>query len=209
MNLKTIVETVQHEVETLLGNHTKNKRFESHFIFPDESTAQQAFERAKDKLWAVNGWSNLPGFTATFTVHDQQSKSIGPKVLLSVGYFIRIDLPGPLPPNWVRVIAIQEDDMAAQFTVAPCQCPQAQEGSASEPAARIEHFFTDEASSTFRVERQGTQLVACEIGRNERVNNAEETAGHRSVVNTLMAAGGWALFQQIQWEKLTHYLVEP
>jgi hypothetical protein len=206
MQIKQIVETVQQEVDALLGHHTKNKRFESRYTYSDEPTAGQAFERAKEKLWAVNGWSTLSGLTASFTMHNQQGDPISPGVPLRVGQYIRIDLPGPLPHNWVRVVALQEDERSAEFTVVPSQSPQQQPG---ESAAPVEHFFTDEASSTFRVERQGNQLMACEIGRNERVNNEEATAGQRSVVNTLIAAGGWAVFQKTQWTKLTDYLVQP
>jgi hypothetical protein len=70
----------------------------------------------------------------------------------------------------------------------------------------VAHFFGGEATSTFRVELQGNTLVASEIGRDERINNQGNEAGGRAVVNTLIAEGGWALFQQMQWKKLTDYL---
>ncbi|MCK8495038.1 hypothetical protein M0L20_24415 [Spirosoma sp. RP8] len=203
--IKKIVETIKDDVEALQGNQTKDKRYQSEATYPDETTARQAFTQAREKLLAVNSWSNLPGISATFTVYDQRGNRIDNNDSLVVGHFILIELPGPLPHNWVRVVAITNDDTAAEFTVVPSESPQHHE----ESTAPIEHFFTDEASSTFRVERQGTRLIACEIGQNERVNNAEETAGKRSVVNTLLAAGGWAMFQETQWKKLTDYLVEP
>ncbi len=78
-----------------------------------------------------------------------------------------------------------------------------QEGNATE----IKHFFIKEASSTFRVERHGTLIKALEIGKNEGINNQGPEAGDRTVINTLIAEGGWALFQEMQWDKLTRYLV--
>ncbi|NEU70155.1 hypothetical protein GK091_24980 [Spirosoma agri] len=205
MTIKKLVESITQEVKALQGDHTKDKRYESSYTYPDEIAARQGFAEARQKLLAVNTWSDLPGLTATFTVHDPQGKPITNAPLV-VGNYIRIDLPGPLPHNWVRVVKLDEADESAEFTVVPSEKPQSQ---GVEEGAPVEHFFTDEASSTFRVERVGTTLLAAEIGRNERVNNDEATAGQRSVVNTLMAAGGWAMFQETQWKKLMDYLVQP
>lgn len=205
MNIKKLVDSVKEEVEALQGGQTKDKRYESTYTYPDESTARQALAGAQAKLFAVDAWSNLPGLTATFTVHNPQGKPTA-GLPLGVGDYILIDLPGPLPYNWVRVVGMDQTEDAAEFTVVPSEKPQSQD---SEQGAPIEHFFTDEATSTFRVERQGTRLMASETGHNERVNNEGSTAGQRSVVNTLIAAGGWAVFQKSQWMKLTDYLVDP
>jgi hypothetical protein len=50
-------------------------------------------------------------------------------------------------------------------------------------------------------------LFAFEIGKNEGINNQGEDAGDRKLINTLIAEGGWAGFQELQWKKLTDYLV--
>jgi hypothetical protein len=87
--------------------------------------------------------------------------------------------------------------------VHPCEdpCPLPDE------EKKVEHFFTKEASSTFRVDLIGTTLWACEIGQNERINNHGEEAGARALVNTVIAEGGWAGVQKLQWDSLTQYLV--
>jgi hypothetical protein len=64
-----------------------------------------------------------------------------------------------------------------------------------------------EATSTFRVQRRGKSIYAYEIGKNEGINNEEEDAGNRKLINTLFAEGGWAGVQKLQWKKLTDYLV--
>jgi hypothetical protein len=87
--------------------------------------------------------------------------------------------------------------------VSPCGNPKAA-GESTE--GQVAHFFGGEATSTFRVELKGNTLVASEIGRDERINNQGDEAGGRAVVNTLIAEGGWALFQEMQWKKLTDYL---
>lgn len=69
-----------------------------------------------------------------------------------------------------------------------------------------DHFFTSAATSTFKVERKKETIYAYEIGKNEFINNKEESGG-RGLINTLIAEGGWAGFQKLQWKKLTNYLV--
>ena len=64
-----------------------------------------------------------------------------------------------------------------------------------------------EATSKFKVERLLGSIHAYEIGVNEAINNKGEEAGNRKSINTLVAEGGWAGFQKLQWEKLTNYLV--
>jgi hypothetical protein len=95
-------------------------------------------------------------------------------------------------------------DVAAEFTVQPSGEPS-QGG--DEAGEEIEHFFRKEARSTFRVQLQGNTLIASEIGRHESINNQGAEAGNRAVINTVIAKGGWALGQKLQWQKLTDYLV--
>src|SRR5690606_6189891 len=111
-----------------------------------------------------------------------------------IGYFIRIMLPAPTPENWVKVTQMREEDELAEFTVSPCRDPQ-------ELEEDVEHFFIKEATSTFRVELKDRTIYAYEIGKNEGVNNKDAEAGNRGLLNTLLAAGGWAAFQKIQWKK--------
>lgn len=205
MNIKKIVDKVRDEAETLKGEQTKNLTYSSEHIYSNERTAAHAFLRSKAKLFAVNDWSNMPSPTSTFELFDNHGRARHSDKLL-VGDYIRIELPlpGTLPANWVRVIDIHVTDTEAEFTVVPCANPQPGQ---TDETAPIEHFFGPDSNSTFRVERRGNRLLACEIGRNERVNNQDETAGNRGTLNTLIAAGGWAFFQKVQWKNLTEYLV--
>ncbi|MDX5348929.1 MAG: hypothetical protein LPK19_16980, partial [Hymenobacteraceae bacterium] len=170
--------------------------------YSDQATARTAFEKAKQKLFDVNQWSNLKGISSTFELFNER----GHRSTLNIpktGYYIRIILPAPAIENWVRISKIETQENMAEFVVHPSEQPS--ERAESEPV--IEHFFIKEASSTFRVELHGTELIGCEIGRNEGINNQGEEAGDRALANTLIAEGGWAGFQGIQWEKLMAYIV--
>ena len=197
---ENFLEKAKQEGRALLGEETKDKVFSSQHTFPDPGSARRAFVESVVKLFRVDAWSDLPGISSTFELYDHQGqrKKDGRPV---VGDYVRIVLPGPLPENWVSVTDTKEEEEGAEFTVRPSENPQ------NPQREKTEHFFSREATSTFRVEWQGNTITAYEIGRNERVNNQGEEAGGRGIVNTLIAGAGWAGIQDIQWNKLTRYLV--
>lgn len=203
MSLGDFLDNARREARVIKGEATKDTHFSSEHPYPDAASAADAFARAREKLFHVDGWSTLPGFSAKFGLYDRaglRKPGGGPEP----GDCVRISLPGPLPENWVTVTGVRTGATEAEFTVSPCGDPQAKAGT----PGQVQHFFGGEATSTFRVELQGTTLVASEIGRDERINNQGDEAGGRAVVNTLIAEGGWALFQKMQWKKLTDYLAD-
>jgi hypothetical protein len=202
MGLKDIVNNVKKEIDVLRGEEVKDKEYGHENAYPDEEQARQALEHSKQKLFAVDRWSDLPGINSTFQLFDAAGNKSGAG-RPEVGDFIKIILPGPTPENWVEVLSIREEEDFAEFVVSPSPAP----ASHTDNTEAVQHFFGKEATSAFRVERQGNLLKAYEIGRNERINNQGAEAGDRAIVNTLVAEGGWAGFQALQWDKLTRYLV--
>lgn len=191
---------VQHKLKAMKPEQTKHATYYSENSFPDQPTATQAFAHSVEKLLDVNGWSGLSYFTADFFLHDQTGLSKSGAV--QKGDYIRIDLPGPVPQNWVRVTDLDSQETWAEFTVQPSHDPT------EKSPDKIAHFFKQDARSTFRVERLGRTIRAFEIGVNERINNDEETqAGERALINTVVAEVGWLFYQKIQWKHLTDYLV--
>ena len=202
MKLKTVINEIRHEVNVLAGEETKHKIYSSQQTFSDEPTAREAFERSTEKLFNVNGWSGLSTFTANFILHDQLGNRVTSRQP-QVGDYLKIELPGPMPENWVQVVHVATEDRSAEFTVRPSKDPQQTEVSTAEVA----HFFQSQARSTFRVELAGCTITAYEIGQNEAINNQDSEAGNRAVVNTLIAEAGFLFYQDIQWKALTNYLV--
>ncbi len=202
MGLDNIVNKVKKEIDVLRGAEVKDTEFSNENTFPDEASATEAFARSKEKLFEVNKWSGLPGINSTFILFDEGGNQVEGRNP-EVGDFVQIILPGPGPENWVTVTNIRQEENLAEFVVSPSPAP----APLTDNTKEVKHFFGKEASSTFRVEKQGNVIKASEIGRSERINNQGEEAGSRAVVNTLVAEGGWAGFQALQWEKLTRYLV--
>ncbi len=204
MGLKKIVDKVKKELKVLQGDESKDKVYTNKNEFPDAETTRKQFELAKTKLFDVNAWSNLSGLTSTFTLHDQEGKEVQ-RAKPVVGDYIKIVLPATTIENWVQVTAVNETEKMAEFVVHPSAKPEKLADNAEGTAT--EHFFSKEASSTFRVAYQDNTLFSYEIGKNESINNQGEEAGERPVLNTLVAEGGWAMVQEIQWDNLTAYLV--
>ena len=186
--------------EVLEGEATTDKTYCSENTFSGRTKTVKEFGRAVDKLFQVNQWSNLPGLTSSFILTDSNGKE-KKGALPAVGDFIKIMLPGPTPENWVIITDINKQQKIAEFTVSPSQDPTERKDQ-----GKVEHFFIKEATSTFKVEMYKNSIKACEIGRNEGINN-NRNAGDRKLINTILAEGGWATFQKTQWKKLTDYLV--
>lgn len=202
MGIKKIVDKVKEEVKVLKGDESKDRIYQNEQDYPDVASARTAFEESKKKLFNVNLWSNLEGINSTFELHDDRGRKTTAEAP-EVGYYMKVTLPGSDVENWVQVNDIKTTENLAEFTVQPSSKPNPP----TDEEEVTEHFFTSEATSTFRVEVQGTKLIGSEIGKNEYINNQGEESGDRSMLNTLIAEGGWAGFQGLQWDKLTSYLV--
>ncbi|MBD1397748.1 hypothetical protein H9Q13_11285 [Pontibacter sp. JH31] len=202
MGIKKIVDKVKEELNVLKGDEPKDKIYQNEQHYPDLGSARTAFEESKKKLFNVNLWSKLEGINSTFELHDDQGRKTTAEVP-EVGYYVKVTLPGAEVENWVQVSDIKQTENMAEFTVHPSHKPN----STTDEKKVTQHFFTSEATSTFRVALQGTLLIGSEIGKNEYINNQGEESGDRSMLNTLIAEGGWAGFQGLQWDKLTGYLV--
>ncbi|MEJ8800512.1 hypothetical protein [Pontibacter sp. H249] len=202
MSIKDIFNKVKKEVKVVQGEETKDKLYTNENTFADEQIAKQEFERAKTKLFDVNRWSELNGINSTFKLYNRRGQPSSTP-MPEVGFYIEIILPASTIDNWVQISDITISDNLAEFTVHPSEKPK----QLTEDEEEVEHFFIKEASSTFRVARDGNRLIGYEIGKNEGINNQGEEAGSRAILNTLVAEGGWALFQEMQWDKLTKYLV--
>lgn len=199
--MKRLFRKIKEEKEIIQGDATRGKLYSSDHTYATRDEANRAFKRSIEKLFDVNRWSDLPGFTSAFQLHDVNGTEKD-AVMPQVNDYIKIILPGPVPENWVVVSDVTEEENRVEFTVNPSINPTKQR----DEQDKIEHFFIPEASSTFRVQLDGNKISAFEIGKNEGINNNED-AGNRKLINTLIAEGGWAGVQEFQWNKLTDYLV--
>ena len=193
---------IKEEGKVIKGEKSKDKLYSSTREFDDEASAKAEFSTSRQKLFDVNGWSNIPAIVnSAFELYTSDGQPVK-RTRVEEGDFIKIDLPGPLPLYWVKVTEVSDGENEAQFTVQPTYDP-----TESDDKTVTDHFFRHQARSIFRVERKGAQIAAMEIGLNEAINNEKAEAGEKRLINTLVSEGGWAGFQKYQWKNLTDYLV--
>lgn len=173
--------------------------------------ADELFVLAKERLLAVNDWKITAGdFGAAFHLTD----AAGHEALRPArkGDYIRIAVPGPghsggHPDDWVRIEVIRYDDFpddnreSLGLRVRPSAAPGSED---PDP----DHFFTDEATSTFVIERIGATVMARYHGRNEVPNTGGNNLPDK-VRNTLVALGALAGFSDVQWRNLIEGFIRP
>lgn len=200
---------------------------EQHYLVPQQHTgpskdlehtvtaesledAEDWFIDAKNRMLDVNNWKN---YAATFSTAFMLADSHGKPVSRSVhrGDHIRIDIPGPGPAagggyDWVLIESVEYDDYPDDeretfaMRVHPVADPAMGNGGATA------HFFSEQASSTFVVERMGKYLKASYHGRNEEIN--KEGSVLDNVRNSLVGFTAWLGMSDAQWASLIKGFLE-
>ena len=198
MGIKSFIKNLKEGGRALKGEPVKDKVYESEREFTDITEAMQKFSESKERLFHVDKWSDIPGISSKFELHDKGGQRLTDQKVKR-NNFIRVLMPGASPENWVKVTQVVDKQNEAYIVASPSEDP-------TDPNdQKIEHFFAKEATSTFKVELVGNKIKAFEIGENEGANTGED-AGKRDAVNVLLSGAGWAGFQRIQWKNLTDYL---
>jgi hypothetical protein len=190
------------ELEVLKGKKSKDRIYYTRKTFDTLQEAETVFKEATSRLFDINNWSNVNIATSKFVLYNSNAKPTS-ETKPQKDYYIKVNLPGPTPDNWVIVINVKEDVNTAEFTVSPCPNPTIKD----QNDLVTEHFFKSNSTSTFRVSLRDRIVSAYEIGRNESINNRQPEAGKRSAINTAISEVGWAGFQTHQWQNLTDYFM--
>lgn len=177
-------------------------------VLPMEE-AKAFFDLAKTRLQRVSAWHTLAGkLLAEFSLMDPEGNAVDREP--QPGDYLRIDIPGPGSPSaggydWVRVEEVENkhdgDTETYGFRVRPAQAPK----SSSAPG-EVAHFYAPEATSTFLVSRNGSQLRAEIFDRNIKPNNDSDSAVDK-LRDSVVGAFGAAAFSKIQWQRLTEGLL--
>ncbi len=174
------------------------------------SEAVELFKKAKSRLLDINSWDTYSGIaSATFELRDASGKKTSgtPRP----GNLIRIDLPGPGTVSgegfdWVCIEALEDSgdqDSEEEFfalRVRPVKKPASNDEAPS-------HFYTDDATSSFIVERKGNSVSACERGRNEKPNTEVNKIVDK-VRNAIVAMGAKNGLAYPQWKSLMEGLLK-
>lgn len=169
-----------------------------------EDDAIARFKEACLRMHTPALWHHLGELlSAEFALIDPSGHELHRQA--TTGDYIRIDIPGPGSRtghgyDWVKVEVMEhkangeDGEEMCGMRLRPAQHPKTE----SENAA---HFFTDESTSTFIIQRRRTLVTATYHGRNERPNvNTESILDN--VRNSIIASGAFSGISETHWKKL-------
>lgn len=175
----------------------------------ERNAALKLFSIAKKRLININAWDDYSAIklgTTVLTDHHGKEKKRSP----APGDFIRLRLPGPGPSSgdgfdWVRIESIEDlydlgsDSETFFMQVRPASNPTKQ-------LKEIAHFFKEQATNTFIIERNGNNVSASVLGRNEIPNiKSKNVAG--KLRNVAVSTGSALGLSYAQWKQLVVALI--
>lgn len=176
--------------------------------FSSVQEAKNFFVIAKQRLLDVNSWHLLCGAaSAVFILTDANGNEV--KRPAQHGDHFKIDIPGPGAAagkgyDWVQIEAIEhmasENEEKVSLRVRPADNP-------NQHSKDVAHFFSEEATSTFTVKRNGNTVTASVHGRNEKPNTKAANMIDK-VRNTVIAAGAVLGLNKPQWKSLVKGLLK-
>jgi len=186
------------------NNEGTQTNTESSVELSSEAEAKRFFKETRQRLLNINGWHQYAGSaTAEFQLTDNDGKAI--TRLPQKGDHLKIDIPGPGTAtgeghDWVQVEEIEEDEDSIGIRVRPVSNP-------TNNRKDIAHFFSEDATSTFIVKREGKKITAAVYGRNEKPNTNTETLKDK-LRNAAIATGAISGFSKLQWKSLVNGLIK-
>ncbi|MEP7146134.1 MAG: hypothetical protein ABI792_03905 [bacterium] len=170
-----------------------------------DTASREVFIKIKNRLLDINDWHEW-GVSSYFCLYSNGVKKSSP----DIGDYIRIGLPAPGTAegdgfDWVIIEAlenfIKEDGEYIGLRVRPSKNPDCD-------SPEIAHFYKDTATSTFIIERDGTNITASYYGRNELPNIKGVRQFTDKLRNIIVAAGGILGFSKIHWKKFIENIVD-
>ncbi|MDQ6787241.1 MAG: hypothetical protein M3033_10575 [Acidobacteriota bacterium] len=167
--------------------------------FANEAEAERAFDEFQRKLFQIKKWNAHSGLSS-YELFDENG-NVCRSEAAKVGDFIRITLIGSGKSDWVKIIRIDELPDEIILTVQPSYNPTENTPDKSVTS----HFFTDESTNNFCLQRAGEILNFYVIGLDEKsntqdTNNLIETARNVATANLGhylgIQKGEWTTFCQ-------------
>jgi hypothetical protein len=181
---------------------------ENSITFSSANDAKEFFAIVKHRLLNINDWHLLTGTaSASFILTDEKGNKVQRQAQL--GDHFKIDIPGPGNKtgkgyDWVQIEAIEdtssENEDEVSIRVRPSDSPQ-------QSSDDVAHFFSEEATSTFTVERKNNIVIASVHGRNEKPNTHSESVIDK-VRNAVVATGAILGLNKPQWKSLVKGLLK-
>ena len=173
----------------------------------EEEEARTFFRQVKERLRDVNHWKDIAGtLSASFQLVDANGKEV--RRMAEKGDYFKIDIPGPGTKSgdgfdWVQIEEVENtslpDGERFGFRVRPTDNPQNQKND-------VAHFYSDDSTSSFIVERRNNIVTASVHDRNTKPNTDADKPIDK-IRDAIVGVAGVATFSKIQWKNLTDGLI--
>ena len=176
------------------------------------STNEQAahlFNKARKNLLNINTWEELTGkHSASFQLINKEGEPA--RRSPQAGDYFKINIPAPDNESgggydWVQVEAVEENLQNPEQSYTAIQVRPAAAPTGEKDACH--HFFTNDATSTFSVERCKTTITAAVYGRNEKPNTDAKGFFNR-VRNAVIGFFAMLGLNKPQWGSLVKGILE-
>lgn len=174
----------------------------------DDNDAKRLFLTARNRLVDVNHWEEH-SVLGSFQLVDGDGNEVFRTAEIGDYFRINITAPGPLVGfgyDWVRIEAIADHSDVEGYEEYMAMRVRPARNPLDEKKEDTAHFFSDEATSSFVVKREGTVVTASVHGRNE-MPNTSATNMIDKVRNGIVAASAIAGLSNIQWRLLVTGLI--
>lgn len=163
------------------------------------------YDALKQRFFSINDWRKYCNESSADFKLCNSSGTIVDR-LPKIGDYIRIDIPGPggkegRSYDWVQIVMI-DANIPDRIMI---QCRPSKDP-VKENSRKIAHFYSNAATSTFVISKQGNILKAGIYGRNEYPNL--KSGFLNCIRNIAIAIGGMLGFSKIQWKCLTDGLID-
>lgn len=167
-----------------------------------ETEAKNVFQRLIQKLFNIEQW-NAESNLSSFALFDENGFAKMEKIA-AVGDFIRITLPGSGKNDWVKIVEIHDAADEIVLSVQPSSNPTDKEDNST-----TSHFFTNDSTNNFCLQKNGIKLNFYVIGLGEK-SNTEDTSGIVETVRNFATAniGHFLGIQKAQWQNFCDNFVE-
>lgn len=192
------------------GIKGKNTNLESSIDAGTNEEALDTFKRAYKRMLNPAIWHKLCGrVSAEFKLVGENVDD--PQRLAHEGDYFRIDIPGPGPAagdgyDWVKVESIVDHADPG----GPAENYGMRLRAASPPHKKgtdTAHFFKEDATSSFIIQRTGNKVTASYHGRNE-IPNSDTSKTSDNIRNSIVAMGAFAGLSELQWSAIIKGFLE-
>lgn len=182
------------EAQTAASSDAASSVARAECRFASASEAEKHFAEFKTKLFQINRW-NAHSALISFALFGENGEERA-RETAAAGDFIRMTLIASGKDDWVKIIKIDDAPDEVVLTVQPSRNPTEKNGE----QAVTSHFFTDESTNNFCLQRNDEAINFYVVGLNEKSNtrdtkNILETVRNAAVANL----GHYSGIQELEW----------